>query len=305
MFKKKSLVLMGVGSGREKAVLTLENDGELISGRVRLYNFPKQPEGILSLGFYANGKVRKCGLVSSSSMLYSFKTEPDLADEFSCAVVNFVGANVKPLLFGSTQSKDSQADVLSKIAGEALDKSSIEEVEELLDEAGVEYSDELKEEIDQAIDKEMQTCEDVHVSAAEPDKCASCKYKRCFFGESEAEIEEEKPKFIDEIKGQIDKLFNSSPSENFLEEMIPSSKWVRVEFDGEGDYYILGLIYDEEGKVKYVCYGVPGIYQKTPPIQLSGYPVWFPLDSEKRESFGYWLTYQDAESGESIKAIVE
>ena len=86
--------------------------------------------------------------------------------------------------------------------------------------------------------------------------------------------------------------------------MIPNSKWVRVEFDGEGDYYILGLIYEGEN-IKYVCYGVPGIYQKTPPKQLSGYPVWFPLDNEKRESFGYWLTYQDAESGESIKAIVE
>lgn len=305
MFKKKSLVLMGVGSGREKAVLTLENDGDLISGRVRLYNFSKPPEGILSLGFYENSRVRKCGLVLSSSMLYSFKTEPDLADDFSCAVVNFVGANVKPLLFGSTQARDSQIDVLSKIAGEALEKSSLQEVEEILDEAGVEYSQDLQEEIDEAIDKEMHTCEDVQSLSSEPDKCANCKYKRCFFGEQEVPEKEEKPRFIDEIKGQIDKLFANSPSENFLEEMIPSSKWVRVEFDGEGDYYILGLIYDGDNNVKYVCYGVPGIYQKTPPTQLSGFPVWFPLDSEKRESFGYWLTYQDAESGESIKAIVE
>ena len=312
MFKKKSLVLMGVGSGREKAVLTLENEGELITGRVRLYNFSKVPEGILSLGFYENGKVRKCGLVLTSSMLYSFKTEPDLADDFSCAVVNFVGATVKPLLFGSTEAKLSEVDVLTKIAGEALEKSKLEDVEAVLDEAGVEYDEALQQEIDEAIDKEMGTCTDEHVKAAnlsgkdsEPDRCATCKYKRCFFGEEEKVPVEEKTRFIDDIKGQIDKLFETSPSESFLEEMIPSSKWVRVEFDGEGDYYILGLIYDDEGAIKYVCYGVPGIYQKTPPTQLSGYPVWFPLDSEKKESFGYWLTYQDAESGESIKAIVE
>ena len=90
-----------------------------------------------------------------------------------------------------------------------------------------------------------------------------------------------------------------------MQECIPSSKFVKVEYDCSGEYYILGLIYDENGEIKYLCYGVPGIYQKSPPSQLSEYPVWFPLDDEKKESFGYWLTYQDANSGESVKAIVE
>ena len=77
-----------------------------------------------------------------------------------------------------------------------------------------------------------------------------------------------------------------------------------MEYEESGDYYVLGLIYEED-ELKYVCYGVTGIYQKNPPRELSGYPVWFPLDKEKREGFGYWLTYQDAESGKSVKAIVE
>ncbi len=201
---------------------------------------------------------------------------------------------------------ENKEDVLGMFSEEVLDSHSANEVEEKLDEAGIEYEESLQAEIDEAIDKEMNESAKVQASAeAEPDRCSTCKYKRCFFGESETQPAEEKTRFVDDIKGQIDKLFENNPSESFLEEMIPSSKWVRVEFDGEGDYYILGLIYDDEGEIKYVCYGVPGIYQKNPPSQLSGYPVWFPLDESKKESFGYWLTYQDAESGESIKAIVE
>ena len=59
MFTKKSLVLSSVENGSEKAVLTLENDGEMISGRLRLYNFLKEPDGILSLGFLDENKVKK------------------------------------------------------------------------------------------------------------------------------------------------------------------------------------------------------------------------------------------------------
>ncbi len=296
MFTKKSLVLLGINSQQEKAVLTLESQGELVSGRLRLYNFGKEPEGIVSLGFYQNGKVKKCGLVRSSNMLYTFKTDAFDAEEFSCAVVNFVGAKVTPLLFGTTQKNTSNEEILGKIAGEVFDESEAKKIEQKLDEHAVQYDDELQAEIDQQIDKAFSQ------SQPDEDKCSNCKYKRCFFGEEESQ---QKVFFIDEIKGQIDKLFKENPKENFLEEAIPSSKWVRVEFDGEGDYYILGLVYDEAGAIKYVCYGVPGIYQKNPPKQLSGYPVWFPLDSQKKESFGYWLTYQDAETGESIKAVVE
>lgn len=294
MFTKKSLVLLGINSQKEKAVLTLENNGELITGRLRLYNFGKEPEGIISLGFYDNGKVKKCGLVRTSSMLYNFKTGTDLSDDFCCAVVNFVGAKASPILFGTTVKTEGEEEILGKIASEVLDESSISEAQKTLDEHGVQYDDELQNEIDEQIEKSF-------AQSADEDKCSNCKYKKCFFGEEE----QDKKLFIDEIKQQIDNLFANNPKEGFLEETIPNSKWVRVEFDGDGDYYILGLVYDEQGSIKYVCYGVPGIYQKTPPKQLSGYPVWFPLDSEKKDSFGYWLTYQDAGTGESIKAVVE
>ncbi len=303
MFTKKSLVLLGVNLQREKAVLTLESNNDLIEGRLRLYNFNQEPDGILSLGFYDNKSVKKAGLVKSGNMLYTFKTDKNLNENFSCAVVNFIGANVKPILFGSTEGQN-QEDVLSKIADEVMDLSSAGSVQKVLDDNGIEFDDDLKEEIDKTISAEIDKI-DVNLDKHnEHPNCATCKYRKCFFGDEDNK-QENNVRFIDDIKGQIDKIFENNPKENFLEEMIPSSKWVRVEFDDDGDYYILGLVYDENDNIKYICYGVPGIYQKTPPKQLSGFPVWFPLDVDKKESFGYWLTYQDAESGESIKAIVE
>ena len=86
--------------------------------------------------------------------------------------------------------------------------------------------------------------------------------------------------------------------------MIPASKWVKVEYEDDGDFYVFGLLYEGE-KIKYVCYGVPAIYEDEPPQELTGYPIFLPLDKNNLKGFGYWLTYQDAETGEPVKAIIE
>ena len=109
--------------------------------------------------------------------------------------------------------------------------------------------------------------------------------------------------FFNKLKPQIDKLFQNHPAEEHLQQLIPSSKWVRVEFEDDGDFYVFGLLYDEDGQVKYVCYGVPAVFEQQPPKELSGYPIWLPLGKE--EGFGYWLTYQDASTGQPVKAIMD
>ncbi len=302
---KKSLVLSG--KGNQKAVLALEHDGEKLSGRLRLYNFPSEPQGIISLGIFIDGKVTKAGLTRTSSMLYTFKAlSLPMPKEFSCAVVNFAGGESDAILYGNSDGAGDQEGVYGAVIDALQGTTKMAEVEKTLDENGIEYDDDLKKEIDEAIENEF-----------EKNSCAKCKYREYFFKhnppqtlssakmqEEEVSIPEEKPTFYEEIKSQIDNLFSSSPTEQYLQDLIPNSKWVKVEFDKGGDYYVLGLLYEDD-KLKYICYGVPGIYQKTPPKQLSGYPIWFPLDRGNNEGFGYWLTYQDAESGESIKAIVE
>lgn len=294
---RKSLVLNSVDQSKEKAVLTIEGDSENLKGRVRLYNFGVLPKGILTLGIYSNGKVYKAGLTHQSGMLYTFLVDENVFnDQFSCAVVNVFNGLTKPILFGSSQGK---SEGLSQVVKAIKSAENIDQVEQVLDEYGVDFEDEEKAEIEQAIDKEFEC-----------DACKNCKYKQYFYSTQMAEGQEQEiqePKenknFYQELKPQIEKLFAQNKEEEYLEKIFPNSKWVRVALEND-DYYVFGLI-KSEGSVKYICYGVPGVFQKTPPRELSGFPSWLPLDSQNEEGFGYWLTYQDAESGESVKAIVE
>lgn len=324
---KKSIVLSGV-KGNEKAVLSLESEGKNLSGRLRLYNFREEPRGIISLGLYASGKVIKAGLTKQSSMVYDFRAiNEELPSEFSCAVVNFIGGESQALLYGNSQGQGSAEEVLGAVMNSLNEEIKVSQIEKTLDEHGIDYDDDLKEEIDKAIEDEF-----------EKNTCAHCKYREYFYAHNDdakqklkltesatiasSEKEnlrvlenleqkdqdftqkEDKKSFFEDIKEQVDELFDQNPTEQYLQELIPNSKWVKVEFDESGDYYVFGLLYEDD-KLRFVCYGVPGIFQKTPPRQLAGYPVWFPLDKENKEGFGYWLSYQDAESGESIKAVVE
>jgi hypothetical protein len=41
-----------------------------------------------------------------------------------------------------------------------------------------------------------------------------------------------------------------------------------------------------------------------PPNEFNGLSQWLPLDPDKPEELGYWIIYQDAESGESVEIEV-
>lgn len=317
MFKRKSVVLSDTENSNRKAVLSLEQDSALLHGTLRLYNFSRDLGGISSLGFYINQKVYKAGLTFKSPMLYEFFLDLDeIPQTFSCAVINFQDAKGKAILYGSSDGND---EVYANIISELTNNTSASATESVLDKYGVDYDDEEKEELEKEIDKAMgvecKSCKD----------CESCVYKKYFYEHEKtecasklSEVEEEpkrevpepkreelRPAFIDKLKPQIDKLFEENPIENNLQNLIPNSKWIKVDYEDDGDFYVFGLLYDEAGQVKYVCFGVPAVYESEAPKELSGYPIWVPLDKANNEGFGYWLTYQDATTGEPIKAIIE
>lgn len=306
MLERKNMVLNGVENISQRAVLTIENDGEITKGKVRLYNFGTEPKGIISLGFYQGGKVEKAGLTRESNMLYTFSCElKNLSNKFSCAVINFVEGEPKPILYGNCEGYSDQDEIFGEVIRALSDSKNMQEVEETLDQFGVDYDDKLKVEIEKAIDESMSKTQ---CSTETCQICESCQYKKYYLSQinNENEVKEEKDEknpFYLEMKPQLDDLFENNPSEEYLQTLLPNSKWVKVKIDENGNYYVLGLIYEEE-KLKFICYGVPGVYQKSAPRQLSGYPVWFPLDEDKPQGFGYWLSYQDADSGESVKATV-
>lgn len=107
--------------------------------------------------------------------------------------------------------------------------------------------------------------------------------------------------FYEQIKTQIDALFAKYPEEENLKNIILNSKWVKVSFNENSDYYVLGLIYDDSFEtVEYISYGMPSMDDKNPPEDLKDFAQWLPiefLDNAK----GFWLVYQDALSGETIK----
>lgn len=105
--------------------------------------------------------------------------------------------------------------------------------------------------------------------------------------------------FYDNISDQIEDLFSKYPAETNLETLIPNSKWVKIDYENTGNYYVLGLIY-EDISLKYICYGVPGEYSDTAPNGLDNYSQWLPTNMSEPTSNGYWVMYQDALTGESI-----
>lgn len=298
MVYKKSVVLSSVNGGREKAVLNLESNNNEILGTVRLYNFDSEPAGILSLGILCEKEVLKAGLIQERGGVYSFKlnTAKEL-NIFSCAVVNLVQGEAKPLLMGASGGISSSEEKLTNALCVFDEEPTVERVKEVLDQNEIYLED--QEEIDNLIEKHFDNnCDS---------KCAECKYRDAFFKlEDDVSFKEEEKEetFFDGVKEQIESLFNKYPEDEILKQIIPNSKWVKIDYDDKGEYYVVGLLY-ENNKIKYVCYGVPSTYSDEPPKELRGFAGWLPIDASKEKGFGYWVTYQDAETGDNVKLNYE
>lgn len=301
MKNKKSVVLSDIENSNKKAVLTLQENESGLDGTLRLYNFSRELDGVLSLGLYVDGKVYKAGLTQNGHMLYKFFVEmKKIPFDFSCAIVNFQNANPKPILYGS--SDGNRENIYGEIISEIAEANSYVGTKNVLDGYGVEFENQaqIEKEVDEAV------CEK---------NCADCVYKKYFYehektndtkmAEETKKSVDKEPVFFDRLKPQIEKLFEKNPLDENLQNMIPNSKWIKVEYEEDGDFYVFGLIYDGQEQVKYVCYGVPAVFEEEPPKELSGFPTWLPLDEGNKQGFGYWLTYQDAETGEPVKIVVD
>ena len=108
------------------------------------------------------------------------------------------------------------------------------------------------------------------------------------------ELEKENS-FLGLIGNQIDQLFATFPEDTQLSNIIPDSKWVKVDYENNGKEYVFGLIYEND-EIKYICYGVPGNIDELPPDELMPYSQWLSIDDNN----GYWLMYQDALTGDNI-----
>lgn len=100
--------------------------------------------------------------------------------------------------------------------------------------------------------------------------------------------------FYSRMQGDIEKIFSTYPAEEALQKAMEGSRWARIDY-GEGKYYVFGVL-RTEGKPRYVCYGVPSSDGQNPPRSLKGSASFMPV-----EGGGYWILYQDASTGVSVK----
>jgi hypothetical protein len=114
----------------------------------------------------------------------------------------------------------------------------------------------------------------------------------------EVPIEKEKEKikrdFFESVRPQLDELFKCYPADKELMRSVPDSKWVRVNYDTDG-FYVVGILYNGK-RATHICYGVPGTYNLRPKQKSE----WLPLDYADPEGRGYWVIFQDAETGETL-----
>lgn len=109
----------------------------------------------------------------------------------------------------------------------------------------------------------------------------------------EEEKKAQKSDFYSSIKKNLDEMFTCFPEERTLTRLIPTSKWARV--DRSDGSYVVGLILDDATPA-YVCYGMPGTADLTPPDNVKKYCQYLPTDDRS----GYWIVFQDAKSGETL-----
>lgn len=120
--------------------------------------------------------------------------------------------------------------------------------------------------------------------------------KNTDFGEK---LKEEQPFFLS-VSAELTSILNKFPPEEGLNKLFPDGKFVKINYSAD-KFYVVGLI-KENGKEKYVCYGVPAVYSPTPPKELAGYCSFIPLSIFDLNGDGYWMMFQDALTGKCINA---
>ncbi len=101
--------------------------------------------------------------------------------------------------------------------------------------------------------------------------------------------------FWDCNKNDYEKLLADNPSLEYMNALIPDSKWVQLED------YVFGVIFDENGDPMYLCYGFDYPWNENPPEKLEGYSQWIPKDVSAPHDNGMWVIYINAKTGERVK----
>ena len=119
------------------------------------------------------------------------------------------------------------------------------------------------------------------------------------FSEPKKPPAKQPPRYYAKVQGDLRALFEQYPPEEELAACIPYSRWAKIAF-ARGKHYAVGVISDE-GRPQYICYGVPAERLSEPPKALRGFCSFLPLSVFDLHGKGYWMMFQDADTGKCIQ----
>ena len=105
--------------------------------------------------------------------------------------------------------------------------------------------------------------------------------------------------YYQNVKSEIDELFEKYPQDDTLNGAFHCSKWVRVKGEPSTPEYLVGVIFSG-GKAKYICYALKAQDKNAPPEEIKEVCAFVPT-SPLREDDGFFVIFQSASSGECLK----
>ena len=247
----------------------------------------------------AHGGAEIFDLNGSSGCSVRRASALNIADGLACAVC-FVHKKATPAAFGTCGEHTYD---LSRMCALLDAQEAPQDTQAPTDAQDAPYDDELvASENYYAYAQEEHTHATTQGTAAERGKNAGkdAHDQSLFrFAGAESLGADARPCYYDTVKAELDALFATRPAEQSLQAGIPCSRWVRVEF-GKGKYYVVGVI-EEKKRAKYICYGVPASERGAPPDALKAYSSFVPVSLFAPDGAGYWMMFQDAETGQCVK----
>ncbi|MBR2468113.1 MAG: hypothetical protein IKB42_03650 [Clostridia bacterium] len=323
---KKTIVLSNTTNPtyNGSAILTLTKESNSVYGTFKTFNVSS--ENNLVLGISENGRqVLKQNISLINNNIYNFKLNNiELDHNISCVLVVDEPDKVIPLCWGSDSKNQATLDIVDNLNRQKETATTTQatniDLSQMFENTTEEIEEVVSKELDLDIFENNETKNNSEFVQPQPITDIDNTYSANFniFNQKNESISKilsnkniidqemenlnitDSETFYDNIAEQIEDLFSSYPAETNLEDLIPNSKWVKIDYENNGNVYVLGLIY-EDISLKYICYGVPGEYSNTPPNGLDNYSQWLPTDTNNPYNNGYWVMYQNAITGESIQ----
>lgn len=108
--------------------------------------------------------------------------------------------------------------------------------------------------------------------------------------------------YFESAQSKLVKLFESGTRFPTLENVIPHSKWVKINYTID-KYYVVGIV-EKDFRPHYICYGIPGTYQN-PPEKLKGLASFIPSSLFNLCESGFFVMFQSALSGKRIVPSID